>query len=103
MKNWFSEYWPLILVIGILFAVIAGLVLLFIYCVEPVKQIDAYEPNSVKQDVVFGKIQKSCIEGHQYYFWVRPGDGPLSGMAPVLDDDGKPVKCTVEDSVKEKP
>ncbi len=36
------------------------------------------------------RIKKLCIEGHWYYYTAGECKG---GIAPVLTDDGKPVKC----------
>jgi hypothetical protein len=37
---------------------------------------------------VGGTINTICIEGHVYYVW-----RPSNGLAPKLENDGKPVKC----------
>jgi len=35
-----------------------------------------------------GTINTICVEGHVYYIW-----RPTNGIAPKLQDNGKPVKC----------
>ncbi len=37
---------------------------------------------------IAGNINTVCIEGHVYYLW-----RPTNGLAPKLQDNGKPVKC----------
>lgn len=38
---------------------------------------------------------KICLEGHVYYF---VDAAYMGGLAPKLNDEGKPVKCEVEDN-----
>jgi hypothetical protein len=101
--NWLcdidGEIWAMIgfgsLVIGAVVAVI--LVVVYVDLSGP-KTKDVFNPGSIKQEKFNGYIERSCIEGHQYYFW-RSGGGEsrIGGMAPVLTDDGKPVMCVMEE------
>jgi hypothetical protein len=53
-------------------------------CGKDGRSIDRVKP----ADDFSGSVNSICIEGHVYYLW-----RPTNGLAPKLDDEGKPVKC----------
>jgi hypothetical protein len=53
---------------------------------------NAYADIEVKN--AYADIIKICLEGHQYYSFCKWNCSAYQGgIAPVLTDDGKPVKC----------
>jgi hypothetical protein len=100
--NWIcdidGEIWIAIGFFGVIIIVTVGIVLLVVFCdLSGPKTKDAFNPGSVKQEKLCGYLERSCIENHQYYFWsCGSGESRIGGMAIVLTDDGKPVKCIVE-------
>jgi hypothetical protein len=100
--NWICDIdGEVLLMIGfgsLVIGAVVAVVLILVYCdFSGPKTKDAFNPGSVKQEKLCGYLERSCIEGHQYYFWsCGSGEGRIGGMAPVLTDDGKPVKCVME-------
>jgi len=41
-----------------------------------------------------GRVYKICLEGHEYFYAERGYHNLIrAGLAPQLDDVGKPIKC----------
>jgi len=48
--------------------------------------------NKIVTDTNLLNLRSTCIEGHVYYY-----GGNSGGIAPKLDDNGKPIPCETED------
>jgi prepilin-type N-terminal cleavage/methylation domain-containing protein len=58
---------------------------------------DPADTGVADRDVLPGKVNIVCIEGHEYYYvQSRFEHYARAGLAPKFDDEGRPVKCRAE-------
>ena len=52
-----------------------------------------YKPSYNESHPLGHYVDKICLEGHRYYQWGTPS-GYYYGFAAILDNAGKPEKCS---------
>jgi hypothetical protein len=61
------------------------------------KPVQVSKQGDVDTKTLRGSISKVCIENHSYYVWTYGyGETMVGGLAPALQDDGRPAPCVVE-------
>lgn len=57
---------------------------------------DPADTDHAAREVLPGKVNIVCIEGHEYIFVQNKLSYSRAAMAPRFDDEGRPVRCRAE-------